>query len=636
MNRRIAAPLSASARKIIITGAVLIYGTGFLLWYSATPLGMFPVLDAREIIELSAHIAAGDLPAEPFYRAPLYPALLAFVRLAGSSLAALPFNARLLNGLLHLLSTALVWRVAWQLWRTEGAALFAAALFGLYPVALYFAADALDITLAITLMLAAIERCLAARAARSGAALASAGLLFALATLTRPQMLMFMPCWACFAALEWRELGWTVMRGGAMLAPALLVFLCMSAINHELGGSWRVLPWQGDFNLWAANHTGANGRYFVQRTRLGSYDDQANPARLESERLYGQANPGAPTDIEHMSRYWRALLRSDIAADPQRWVALLASKVFYLVNNVEQYNNKTYAFHRAQSPWLRWNPLCWAFVLACGCAGFSAAGSAGWRRREFALLLGMGLLYAGGLLVTYVSDRFRLPLVPLAAIASGGLFAGRAIGKQWQTPAIVGVILLVSLWPVARAERESTYVQDHLLRARAAAMLGDDAAAIVDTDAALLRAPGDQAALELLCVAHFNAWLRGVQATTELPALIDLCTPVAAYSPPAQRLLGIAFWRSGRQADALARWRRLVAVGGPESEAALAALILVGEQSVDSIKLDSTRQPPPTPLLLFALARAGHTEAARLLAEQLSAAEIARQRAEIERTFQRP
>ena len=70
----------------------------------------------------------------------------------------------------------------------------------------------------------------------------------------------------------------------------------MGGVNAALSGEFRVLPWQGAFNLWAANRPGAHGRYFEQFARVASYAEGTNPARLESERLYRELNPQAPAD----------------------------------------------------------------------------------------------------------------------------------------------------------------------------------------------------------------------------------------------------------------------------------------------------------------------------------------------------
>ena len=93
---------------LLLGGFTAIYTAGQFQWYGQTVLGLIPVLDGKEIIELAGNIAMGELPSEPFYRAPLYPMLLSmFYRLQLPQESVL-YAARLLNGAFHLVSTFLV------------------------------------------------------------------------------------------------------------------------------------------------------------------------------------------------------------------------------------------------------------------------------------------------------------------------------------------------------------------------------------------------------------------------------------------------------------------------------------------------------------------------------------------------
>ena len=47
----------------------------------------------------------------------------------------------------------------------------------------------------------------------------------------------------------------------AVIGP-LLVLGAFGAFNYVIAGDFRVTPWQGAYNLWAANRPGAHGRYF--------------------------------------------------------------------------------------------------------------------------------------------------------------------------------------------------------------------------------------------------------------------------------------------------------------------------------------------------------------------------------------
>ncbi|MGI6444527.1 MAG: hypothetical protein ACOX2I_02265 [Candidatus Ozemobacteraceae bacterium] len=87
----------------------------FFLWQ--TSLGLEAVLDGAENILLSEQIYTGNLPSEPFYRPILYQCFLSFWRLFG----------------LELYITSLI--------------------YGLYPPLIFYAAEPVDTTLAITFML---------------------------------------------------------------------------------------------------------------------------------------------------------------------------------------------------------------------------------------------------------------------------------------------------------------------------------------------------------------------------------------------------------------------------------------------------------------------------------------------------
>ena len=125
------------------------------MYFWQTPLGQMPVLDGSENFSLAHQIAFGSLPKEPFFRSMLYPALLAIP-------CALGFEDELfciasLAGIIsHFLSSIFVFLIVKNLWKNDKAALISALIYGLYPPAVYYAAEPLDITLAITFMLSAL------------------------------------------------------------------------------------------------------------------------------------------------------------------------------------------------------------------------------------------------------------------------------------------------------------------------------------------------------------------------------------------------------------------------------------------------------------------------------------------------
>jgi dolichyl-phosphate-mannose-protein mannosyltransferase len=470
----------------------LAYALGHLDWYLGTPLGRVPVLDERENIDLAEAIFGGTLPAAPFYRAPGYALVLAGLRLAGISAPGLFPAALLLGALLHGAGAALAASLAGR-WFGSRAALIAGLLYALDPVLVHYATQALDSTLSLTLFLAGLDRLAAAVGAQGRTRpWASAGILWAAATLVRPNYLLVwlaLPVLALAQGGPWRS-------RGRFLAAALsgaVLFGAAAAWQKSVSGVAGFLPWQGAYNLWAANRPGANGRYYTQHVSFPPELARANPARAESILLYEQETGGQPQDIAGMNAHWRRRFLDEVASHPLRWAALMARKTYALLNNWEQYNNKTYAFHKALSPWLRWNPICWGLllVLAVGGAARLAADSP----RAAAALAATSLACAASILLFFVSARFRLPLAAVCAVLAGGALGSPGFWRGWPPgrraalaacALLAGLVAFSSLGGVAD---RSTFVQDHVLLARAAFTVGDDATALSEAKEALKLQP---------------------------------------------------------------------------------------------------------------------------------------------------
>jgi hypothetical protein len=289
-----------------------------------------------------------------------------------------------------------------------------------------------------------------------------------------------------------------------------------------------------------------------------------NPAKLESLALYAREH-GGPGSIDAMNDHWRTRFLAHVSGEPLAWIGQLARKTYSFLNDWEQYNNKTYAFYKARSRWLGPNPLCWALVLTCGVAG----GVLGWKRREFRLLLLAIGLCAGGVLLYYVSDRFRAPLVPLLSVLAGGITqlrfspdSGRAAG--WALTALV-----LALLPVAYDPRE-TLIQDHMMVAASATALGRHAEALGELAAAAETNSQRPTLVALSCIVRFNAWL--ADAGPSKSAWIENCQQAAAGSASARLLSAHAAWLAGNVQAAVVGWREAAVPGGPDEATALAAL----------------------------------------------------------------
>lgn len=465
------------------------YALAHLDWYLGTPLGRVPVLDERENLDLAGALFGGTLPHEPFYRAPGYALLLCLLRAAGVAQAGLFPAALVLGVFLHAASAALAARLAFC-WFGLGAALAAGLLVALDPVLVHYATQALDATLGLNLFLLGMVFLSGALAAPKRASpWTGAGLSWAAATLVRPNYLfawLVLPLLAAFGgAGRGRRLAASAGAGILLLGIAALW-------QWSLCGVSGFLPWQGAYNLWAANRPGSNGRFYTQQVSLSAELARANPARSESIYLF-QKETGGPVDIGTMNAFWRHRFLAEVSAHPLRWAGLEARKAYALLNNWEQYNNKTYAFHKARSPWLRWNPVGWGVFLILGVAG---AARLAFESPRTALALGVvAASLAVSILLFFVSARFRLPLVGLLGALAGGALARPGFWRGWparRRGALAGAVVLAGFLAFTRfggvADR-STFVQDHALLARAAYTVGDDATALAEAREALKLQP---------------------------------------------------------------------------------------------------------------------------------------------------
>lgn len=523
---------------LIVLLVALTYGAGHLSWYATTPLGLTPVLDEQENLRLAVQIADGTLPAEPFYRAMGYPLLLAGLLKIGVSTAQLPLAALTLGVGLHALGAVFAAAAARRWFDDARAGLIAGLLFALNPVFIHYATQRLDAALAVVFFLAGLAvlpRGFLDEAEPRIRSLSLTSLCWALATLIRPQ---FLTVWAVLPILWlWRHrtragLIATLVAVGA----GSVLFLAVGFWQRAVSGEFHVMPWQGAYNLWAANQPGAHGRYYTQKIDLSQSAANDNPARLESILLYQRETSRTDHAIAAMNAHWSQKLRDRLAHQPLDWLRQLTRKTYALLNNWEQYNNKTYAFHKERSPWLRPNPLGWGLLFVLGVAGaWRLHGLNAPRARAFALI---AATCAGGIVLGYVSARFRLPLAALLCVLAGGALARplfwRQLGHRSRL-AFAVVLPLAGILTFSNLDgvRDTRpFVQDHLLIARAAQSAGDDDATWQAATAALALAPERRDADEFVVTSGFNRQLTSVLSPTEIviwqSSARHLLTPPAA------------------------------------------------------------------------------------------------------------
>ncbi|MBU1108069.1 MAG: hypothetical protein KKB51_15460 [Candidatus Riflebacteria bacterium] len=503
--------LAFSRQKITaLLVVVLFYGLFYLNWYWSTPLGITPVLDGAENMGLAEKIYQGALPAEPFYRAMLYPFLLAILRFVGVEPDLMMSVAGIMGLFFHVLTTLLVALIAQLLWKSETSAILAGAIYGFYPLAVYFAADPLDISAAIFCMCSGLYLYLRNFDQASKSSGLAAGLAIGIGGLLRANVLA---AGGLFAA----DLLFRGQRRKALLA--ILGVLLMTSAGALVGwyrsGEFRLMPWQGAFAFYVSNSATANGKYFNQTLYLPDRDFTYNPARLESEILYGrETGESGAFSIDKFNTFWRDKTLRYIRENPGQWLGLQLRKLYYLLNNFEQYNNKTYAFHRDMAPLLRYNPLCWGVVLIAVLLVLFNLRSLSPELKRILLTI---FFMAAGTMVFLVSARFRLLLVPMLVVIVPGLlnlrlFERQKIVKNLVVAAIAAFVTFSTLFGAADI---STFNSDRMLLAHASARLFDFAGQVYWADQTLRDNSDNLVAMRVKVVGFTNLVLSGKKGSAE-------------------------------------------------------------------------------------------------------------------------
>lgn len=576
------------------------------LWfahYNQTALGESPALDNRQTLELAKSMVEGTLAEEPFHRAPLYPYLLSLLLSFGLPYELLPLLARWLNAFaLAFIAASTSW-IALRLWRRIVCGWAAGLLVALNPVLLFFAGDAFDLLLAtapLVLALVLLQTWLRQPSLRLAFMI---GVLLALGGALRSHILALALLWPVAACCLARRDRLTQALLSAL--PVLISFLLLGFANLHVSGEFRLMPWQGAYNLWAGNSPDASGRIYAQKIRVDFDTGYDNPAKLESITLYQkETGEAAPHSIHAMNAYWRQKTFKHIANHPLDWLSLMFHKAYYFLNSYEQYDNKTYGFHKQLHPLLNWNPIHWGALLLLAVSG-ALIGLRKRKMRPFILAcIIIFALYAAGTILFYTSNRFRLPMVPLLAVLSAGILllpeTWKHSGRAWRALLIIGLLatLAVTYSGLFDARKIDTWEEDYALLANASLRTARDEAAIRNARAALEMAPGRADMYAVMAQAHFNQWALAADPISisqrRATKLLRLTRLGAEAEKGLNAVVGIYEWKLGQRDAAVATWQNAA------GEDALARLCLIQtghSKPPDENDLSGYREHPSFSLL---------------------------------------
>ena len=577
-----------------------------------------PLVDGANYFRLAHRIAAGDLAGGPdaFWQPPLYPYFLAILfRFFGERMIVVATAQAALGAL----TCAVIALLGTRLWGAR-AGVAAGLLAALYGPLVHFDAQPLVPVLhtalfaggLLALLRAANPRGAVSPESGSSRAWALAGLLWGLAAIATPNILLVVPAAAAWILLHRVAHGWRVRGLVPWLAGLALPVALVAGRNLVVAGEPVLVSSNGGINLYIGNNPDYDR---TVRIRPGG----------EFERLAQEPENLGILGAAARSRWFAARAVSFWTDYPGPAARLFLRKTRDLVAGREIPRNENLYEYRGASAVL--SILVWRFgvsfpfgviaplalagavvALRGRGSGLGATGAGGEGRDAeekhgrdgSTFLLLVGVSYAVSILLFFPTDRYRLPLVPIAA-----LFAGRLIAdlRSLRRPAVAAALALglVCFNLDAATATESHPEEEALNRAYALRALGRTDEAIAEYERALALNPRRLDAPNSLAVlaAERGDWEQAVtryrQALEIDPGFVDL-----------RRSLGEALLALGRREEARREW--MTAAGlAPAAGLVLADLALLdleegALQPAEDRALAAVRARPDLPETHMALA----------------------------------
>ena len=389
-------------------------------------------LGTQELVPLSP--LRNDLVFYP----PLYPYFIALLWRATGSLQAVLWVQAAIGGLL-VPAVARVGSVAFG----RRAGLVAAAGAAIYPDLVWFSTRFWSETLFIVLLWWAIERTLAADLSGSRRTAAVAGVLWALATLTRELALYLVPLAALWMLRPraWTPAGkWHTRLRPARARLALAATLVLSSLLAI--GPWTIrnaivfrafipVSTMGGLNLWQGNTTLTHLQIYEVLARIEGPVAQDRYCRQLAWQTISARQPGWILEklAEQMPEFWKAgsevldHLVGREACGPLATRALVPIELLLVL------------------PYLALLGL-----LSVGLARLRFRAGAG-------LLLLLLAAYNAAHVVAYATPRFRLPAMPVVFLVAAAVLTARAEGSllplRGRRAVLVVLLLLVAVALIA-------------------------------------------------------------------------------------------------------------------------------------------------------------------------------------------
>jgi 4-amino-4-deoxy-L-arabinose transferase-like glycosyltransferase len=428
---------------VILAGLVLLRAAYLLVYATRLPYLAYPLGDAGIYLAWARQIAAGAAPAGVFYRAPLYPYLLAL----GLKLGATPLTVAVCQMALGIATVFIVFLTGRRLFG-ERAGLIGMALCGLSAPLVTFETKLLSATLVVLLVTLGTWLIVRTADRRHHRLWFWAGLCFGLATIA----------WAGAAVIfvglgTWAVAGRVAGRKALPLgiAACLAVVAVMTVRNGVVGRDFVPISSNAGFTLYQGNNRLAVGT-LAQPPEMYEFRYQGRLltgiAQQDTfEQRYVESILGPGVKPSRVSRFWTGRALDWIVHHPGAGLVLMARKLVLALSDYESPSDHNLYLETSFAWPLHIAFMRFGILLGLATLGVLLAGrKAAWPL--YSVLL--GTLVA--LMLVYVADRYRLTAFPALAVLGGaGLNEAwrRARSKKLQAGPVTASVAVTLMSMVA-------------------------------------------------------------------------------------------------------------------------------------------------------------------------------------------
>ena len=422
---------------LVVAGALLVRAIHLLLLRETE---FFEVLglDAAHYDRWALEILEGRTTGDPYFQGPLYPHFLALVYgVFGHQVLAV----QLVQLGLGAITTGFVYLIG-NFAASRRVGLGAAAIFALYPFAIFLDVHLIPATLLCFFATTALYVFLRAWASGSWIASTASGLLLGLASTGRPTFLgvgILAVVLLGISALRARDRSQAVMLGCFVLG--MIVAVSPTTLhNQRVSGELIPVSTNGGINYYIGNHDAASGLY--QELPGILFFQDGVPADGNSRAVASQ-RAGEALSHAQASRWWLQQGLEFNRRQPGRTLVLHAQKLGYWLADYEIPQIENFDWAKRDVALLRLSPVRFGWIVALATVGLLV----GLRNGGPLRWIGVAVLgYSAAILPFFITARFRVVIVPalcvLAAVGFRALWRGV---PRMNRPALVGTAVVMMI-----------------------------------------------------------------------------------------------------------------------------------------------------------------------------------------------